>query len=835
MFFLHIFQVKILKCVQASHTFVELKTKYLYSSMIRRLDYYIGLNPNAQYMNTSTIKFFALVCLLVIGGGLFAATVTWNGNTNSNWGTASNWSTNSVPTSSDDVVINNASAGNQPVLDANRTINSLSVSAGTLELLGNTITANSATFTGGIVKNGNITVNNFTSMQNTRFEGLLVLTKNGGANNDLSGGNTFIGPIAFVNNSNNRLRLASTTADKFQGVAHFEENGAGEVEPAYNGINTFSGDISSTGSLDTVTFGAGNGQVMITGSTTIYGSPRFKRLTVNSASGQISLLENMRIDEVRVYRGTLDMESNTLTVVRAIFSGGTVTDGTLNFQNNDSMTNTTFEGSLLLRKTGGTSNIVNGGNTFTSYVFLENNSGSLWRLANVNGDDFNGFVEFRENSTGQIEPAYNGNNTFAGDISTNNSTGVITFGAGNGFTIIDGNSFQSIVGSTSRTPIIGRLTVNTSGTFYLNSTNLRVTTSVSFTSGIIQSSDGNELIFGDGAIWTGAKNSSHVDGPVIKIGDDAFTFPVGDGVTYAPIGMGAPSNTSDAFWAEYINAPYSNTTTMGSGLDHVSVNEHWNLNRTNGSSNVTVTLFWNKYRHGGVSSLTDLRVARWSGSQWINHGNGNVTGDETAGSVNSSSAITDFSPFTLGSSNTLNPLPVSLLNFNAMPLSSSVKVVWATTAEINNEKFVVEKSLNGTEWTAIGEVKGVGNSNSVNNYAFIDLQPVNGVQFYRLKQFDVNGKFAYSEIKPVNFNQDGIVKVNIYPNPTIGNITLNLPSNENANAVVKVFNALGQVVLEMTQISTTVLDIDLNNLESGIYNVEIAYDGNVQNVKIIKQ
>lgn len=786
-------------------------------------------------MNTSTIKFLFLGAALFVVSQVSAATITWNGNTNSDWGTASNWSTNSVPTSSDDVVVNNGSLSNQPVLDANRTIASLSLSAGTLELLGNTLTMTSVSFTGGTLKNGYINSQDFSAMQNTRFEGLMILTKTGGTTNDLNGGNTFIGPIAIVNNDDSRLRLANTNPDKFSGVIHFEENSTGQVEPAYNGINTFSGDISSAGSVYTVTFAAGNGQAVITGYTTIYGSPRFNRLTVNSSSGQINIQEDQAINELRVYNGALDIDNHTITVTKAIFSGGSVADGVLEFTNVDSMTNTSFQGSLLLKKTGGSSNIVNGGNSFTSYVFLENASSSLWRLANVTGDDYNGYVEFRENGSGQMEPAYNGNNTFAGDISTNNSTGVITFGAGNGFFIVDGNVFQSMVGSTSRTPVIKKLTVNTSNVFYMNGTNLSITSSLSFTSGIIQTSSGNEIIFQDNTTWSGAKSSSHIQGPVIKIGNDAFIFPTGDGINYAPIAMTAPSNTSDAFTAEYFNAPYTNTTSLGSGLDHVSVNEYWILNRSNGTSSVSVTLYWNKYRHGGITSLSDLRVARWSGSQWVNHGNGAVTGDVIAGSVQSSAAITDFSPFTLGSSSTLNPLPVSLISFDAQPLSGAVKLVWATSNEENNDKFIIEKSYNAVEWSSIGEVKGAGNSDVVNNYALLDAQPQIGIQYYRLKQMDANGQFSYSEIKPVRFDRNGEVKLSVYPNPSSGFLSVNLPSNENEDANVRVLNALGQVVLEVEHISGAFVNLDLSQLSSGIYSVEVAYDGSIQNVKIIKQ
>ncbi|MCC6818062.1 MAG: hypothetical protein IT245_04120, partial [Bacteroidia bacterium] len=540
-------------------------------------------------MNTYKFKLILSVAFFAVVFNLKAATITWVGNTNNDWNTGSNWSSNSVPTSGDIVVISNASASNQPVLDASRTITTLDLSAGSLDLNGNTLTTSSCSFTGGELSNGTIISDDYDAMENSTFNGLLVFYKNGGGNNDLNGGNTFNGPIAIVNNDNSRIRLAVSNPDVFNGVIHFEENSSGQTEPAYNGNNTFSGDISSIGSINTVSFAAGSGQVVITGTTTTYGNPEFRKLTINTNS-QLSALVNLTIDVLRIYKGTLDMESNTATVNTAIFKGGTLTDGVVNFNNVDSMTNTTFIGNLTLNKVGGSNNIVQGGNTFSGGVNIFNSSSSLWRLANVTGDDFNGNVDFRENSSGQLEPAYNGNNTFAGDISTDNSNSVISFGNSNGFVIIDGNSFQNLVGNTARTPIIKRLTLNTSGILYLNLTNLSITTSVSFTSGYIQTSNGNELIFQDGAFFTGAKHTSHVDGPVIKIGDDAFIFPVGDGAFYAPIEISAPANTSDAFEATYNNAAYSNTSTLASGLNNVSTDEHWILDRIAGSSNVTVTM-----------------------------------------------------------------------------------------------------------------------------------------------------------------------------------------------------------------------------------------------------
>lgn len=785
-------------------------------------------------MNTTFTKSILLAVLCTFLSNVDAATITWVGNTSNDWNTGSNWSSGSVPTSSDAVVISNASASNQPALDANRTIVTLDLSAGTLDLRGFTLNLTSCSFTGGSLNNGYIIANDFSAMQNTTFNGLVVLTKNGGSDNDLNGGNTFNGPVAIVNNDDSRLRMAVSNPDKFNGIIHFEENSSGQMEPAYNGINTFAGDISAVGSLNTVTFASGNGQVMITGTTSTYGNPQFNRLTINT-NGQMSLLNTLNISALRIYKGTLDLENNSITTATAIFSGGTLTDGTVNFTNLDSMSASTFSGPLTLNKTGGANNSVFGGNTFNNNVIIINSSSSLLRLASTTGDDYNGNVDFRENSTGNLEPAYNGNNTFAANIATNNSSSVITFGAGSGFVIIDGNAFQSFVGNSALTPTVRRLTLNTSGVLYLDLTAVNIQVSLSFTSGHIQSSNNNEVIFLDGAIWTGAKHSSHVDGPVIKIGNDNFIFPVGDGSVYAPIEISAPSNTSDAFEATYINAPYSNTSSLASGLNNVSTDEHWILDRIAGSSSVLVTLHWNKFRHGGINSLTDMKVARWTGSQWADHGNGGTTGTETEGTVVSSAAITDFSPFTLGSGTSLNPLPISLLSFDAMPLKSVVQLKWATSNEIDNKAFIVEKSLNGNEWSEVSKVEGAGNSNDINHYMALDLNPVIGMQFYRLISIDLDGTRHYSEIRAVRYNDNNNSMVSVFPNPAANNINVNIPTNDNQDASIRISNSLGQVVFEMTGVASGSLSLDLTDFSAGIYQMQIVYDGQVQLVQLIKQ
>jgi hypothetical protein len=90
-----------------------------------------------------------------------------------------------------------------------------------------------------------------------------------------------------------------------------------------------------------------------------------------------------------------------------------------------------------------------------------------------------------------------------------------------------------------------------------------------------------------GSTATGASNSSFVSGPVKKIGNTAFVFNVGSGSTYRPLTITAPSNTSDAFTAEYFSTGQTIGSTKDTTITFVSDCGYWKLDRNVGSSNIT--------------------------------------------------------------------------------------------------------------------------------------------------------------------------------------------------------------------------------------------------------
>ncbi|MEZ4805263.1 MAG: T9SS type A sorting domain-containing protein [Bacteroidia bacterium] len=371
--------------------------------------------------------------------------------------------------------------------------------------------------------------------------------------------------------------------------------------------------------------------------------------------------------------------------------------------------------------------------------------------------------------------------------------------------------------------------VDFTGTLSLpNDVRLRIDGNMDFISGIID--NGTRVEFRNNATATGASDVSFFAGEVRKRGNDAFVFPIGKGSVYAPVSISAPSNSGHHFTAEYFNTSYSNTN-VNSSLDHVSVVEYWTLDRTNGSSNVNVTLSYENPRSGQITNLTQLRIARYSGGTWSSVG-GSTTGNTSVGSISTTSAQNNFGEFTLGSSSALNPLPVKLIEFNSKVILNSVKLEWATSFEVNNKNFEVEKSNDGKIWIKIAEVTAVGNSEVIQKYEVFDFSPVQGVQYYRLKQNDLNGSFTRSEIVFANYETTN--KVVLYPNPSSSNLNIKLQTEDGELCNYTIIDQMGKILKKWTSESNVVQNVNIEGYKNGFYTLKVESKGKVSIHTFIK-
>ncbi|MEX1132321.1 MAG: hypothetical protein WEC15_03780 [Flavobacteriales bacterium] len=263
-----------------------------------------------------------------------------------------------------------------------------------------------------------------------------------------------------------------------------------------------------------------------------------------------------------------------------------------------------------------------------------------------------------------------------------------------------------------------------------------------------------------GAVATNASDASFVLGPMQKIGNTPFIFPVGNGSFLRPCSLSAISGAAGvAFTAEYFAASPRTTfnNVLEPTLDHISDCEYWTIDRSIGTPNATVTLSWREPMSCGVTDLPSLRVARWDGSMWLDRGNNVATGTTLAGFIPTAAVQTAFSPWTLASINNTNPLPITLLSFTATAVQRSVLLDWTTATETNNDFFTVERSADGNSFLPLFRVEGAGEGTSFSalHYRTVDDAPLSGQSYYRLRQTDLDGTSTVSDVVSVWMGEVG--------------------------------------------------------------------------------
>lgn len=180
-------------------------------------------------------------------------------------------------------------------------------------------------------------------------------------------------------------------------------------------------------------------------------------------------------------------------------------------------------------------------------------------------------------------------------------------------------------------------------------------------------------------------------------------------------------------------------------------------------------------------------------------------------------------------------LPLDFVSFTASlkkSFANKTLLQWKTANEVNTASFEIQRSANGNDFYKIGEQPAVNRSGS-QVYEFEDLQPLVGVNYYRLKQIDLDGKFKYSELRTVNNRIDGSLV--LYPNPVVKELLLNHPEAA-VGTTVSIYDISGrQVVAKSIAKGDIQTSVSLDHLPRGIYLLKYKTAGEVISQKIIKQ
>jgi hypothetical protein len=325
-------------------------------------------------------------------------------------------------------------------------------------------------------------------------------------------------------------------------------------------------------------------------------------------------------------------------------------------------------------------------------------------------------------------------------------------------------------------------------------------------------------------------------------------FPVGTAAnSYTPVLLQQPNTPAarneDVFSVRVLNGIFgrynaSTESGVGTAIANQNVKKTWLISEeVKGNSNITMNLQWNNTDEvtGGAAGTEFDRTKAYIGHYLTTpvpyFDKGTVAAaTEVATNVYgvSRAGITSFSPFIV-SSRASAPLPVQLVSFSALRAGEAVRCSWKTATELNNARFVVERSRDGKQFEVVGSVDGQGTSTLGHSYTFNDTKAPATTAYYRLRQEDTDGTSTYSAVVAVA-GLTGAVELAVVPNPGTGAFqVLGLSAQAGFPGVVR--NILGAQVQSISANGT----FDLSAYPAGVYLVQIQTGSGLQTKRVVKQ
>jgi hypothetical protein len=345
--------------------------------------------------------------------------------------------------------------------------------------------------------------------------------------------------------------------------------------------------------------------------------------------------------------------------------------------------------------------------------------------------------------------------------------------------------------------------------------NLVVGTALTLQSGLLRTAPAATLTLPDGATLSGEGPGQYVQGNLRIIraaGSGVLDF--GHGLSLDRSGLGQVTATRTAgLLTDNLSRGVNLGNTAYKGIDRI-----WTVETAAApAAPVPVTLSWLADDDNSLSTFAAAQAWRADPgtSAW------GKAGSPAAATVAGSSRSFSFATAALGRltiSNAANPLPVELARFTAEPLGADALLRWATASEKNNDRFEVEASADGRTFRRIGQVPGHGSSSQPHEYQLVDpaiARYAASLVYYRLRQVDADGTFAYSPVRTVAAR--GLAGLALFPNPTKRAATL---TGAEPGVAVTVFDAVGRLVLTLPAdaAGTAVLTLP-NGFATGVYVV----------------
>ncbi|MEO9965488.1 MAG: T9SS type A sorting domain-containing protein [Reichenbachiella sp.] len=332
----------------------------------------------------------------------------------------------------------------------------------------------------------------------------------------------------------------------------------------------------------------------------------------------------------------------------------------------------------------------------------------------------------------------------------------------------------------------------------------------------------------------------------------SYIFPVGHELTgYSPVILSGLQGSDAEFEVEYIRG---NPAVQGWGTDasnlsgdlkQISILEAWDIHKvTTDLGNaigavVTLTLNDQSSETGDFADLdpvSSLRVAHWlsATSKWESL---SASSEYNAGNrtISSSGVQYSFSGFSVASEDEDSGLPVELIRFTAEENESGngILIEWETASELNNSHFILEKSTTSENFQKLEEIEGNGTTNTPVGYSYLDKKNDSRFAYYRLKQYDYDGTFSFSEVISIVNKSNQSSLVSLYPNPVSTELKIYL-NQKNPLAQISIVSDEAKEVFTSSEWKVGENSLDLRQLEAGVYFLIYWDPEGFQSFKFIK-
>ena len=357
--------------------------------------------------------------------------------------------------------------------------------------------------------------------------------------------------------------------------------------------------------------------------------------------------------------------------------------------------------------------------------------------------------------------------------------------------------------------------------------------------GLVKTNSFFSLTMNRNSTLMGGSAISYIDGPLKKIGEQNFTFPVGKSGRYSPVVINANGGGtgSDVYTVEYFPANpqsvYGNI--LSQFIDHISTVEYWLINGTASPRQVRFKIA----PYSGVTDFSSLVVGYFDGTGWLNLGNGVVTGNPSNGTIEVGAA--NYGPLTLAStSSSTNPfsaaLPVNLVSFTARRTGNQGILNWEISTDMDADRFEVLSSNDNRHFTTVATVNA---QDTKRTYQFTDDALQAGTTFYRIRVIEKSGIAFLSKIAALFYERKGVELIYAAPSIIKQQTTLSIASSNRTTMSLRLVDIQGkqiQIIPIVLEQGINTINLELRTLAPGLYYISgLSSEGRSNVLRLLKQ